>query len=170
VSAGSAPDEFRSFMSTFCTGVTVITAVGRDGRPHGLTCTSLSSVTVTPPTLMVCLDVRSGTLAAIRDSGRFAVNLLHEGGRRAAEVFSSAVPDRFERIPWQHGKAGQLWLMEDAFAMAECQVAEAIAVGDHVAVFGEVINTEQRAETPLLYGMRQFTSWANPGVTTEKVP
>ena len=157
-------------MSTFCTGVTVITAGGRDGRPHGMTCTSLASVTVSPPTLMVCLDVRSGTLTAIRDSGRFAVNLLHEGGRRAAEVFSSAAPDRFERIPWQLGKAGQLWLVEDAFAVAECRVAEAVAVGDHVAVFGEVVNTEQRAEAPLLYGMRRFASWAEPGVVKEVVP
>ena len=156
-------------MSTFCTGVTVITAVARDGRPHGLTCTSLASVTVSPPTLMVCLDVRSGTLAAIRDSGRFAVNLLHEGGRRAAEVFSSAVPDRFERVPWCQGKAGGLWLMEDAFAVAECRVAEAVAVGDHVAVFGEVANVEQREETPLLYGMRRFASWENPGAAKETV-
>lgn len=154
-------------MSTFCTGVTIITAAGRDGRKHGLTCTSLASVTVSPPTLMVCLDVRSGTLAAVRDSGRFAVNLLHDGGRRAAEVFSSAVPDRFERIPWCHGKAGGLWLMEDAFAMAECRVAEAVAIGDHVAVFGEVVNVEQREETPLLYGMRRFASWNRPEAVTE---
>lgn len=166
----SGPDDFRSFMSTFCTGVTVITAVGRDGRPHGLTCTSLASVTVRPPTLMVCLDVRSGTLAAVRDSGRFAVNLLHEGGRRAAEVFSSAVPDRFERIPWCLGKTGQLWLMEDAFAVAECRVAEAVAVGDHVAVFGEVVNVEQRDHNPLLYGMRRFASWENPVTAAEPVP
>ncbi|MFC4852221.1 flavin reductase family protein [Actinophytocola glycyrrhizae] len=157
-------------MSTFCTGVTVITAVGRDGTPHGLTCTSLASVTVSPPTLMVCLDVRSGTLAAVRDSGRFAVNLLHEGGRRAAEVFSSAVPDRFDQVPWRLGETGQLWLVEDAFAVAECRVADAVVVGDHVVVFGEVVNTEQRAETPLLYGMRRFASWEGASATTERVP
>lgn len=154
-------------MSTFCTGVTVITAAGRDGRPHGLTCTSLASVTTDPPTLMVCLDVRSGTLAAIRDSGRFAVNLLHEGGRRAAEVFSSAVPDRFERIPWQRGQAGGLCLVEDAFAVAECRVVEAVAIGDHVALFGEVVSVEQREDNPLLYGMRQFATWERPSASTE---
>jgi flavin reductase (NADH) len=146
-------------MSAFCTGVTIITAVDRDGRPHGLTCTSLTSVTLTPPTLMVCLNTASGTLSAVRDSGGFAVNLLHERGRRAAEVFSSATADRFERVPWQHGKTGQLWLVDDAFAVAECRVTEAVAVGDHVAVFGEVVNVEQTEETPLLYGMRQFSSW-----------
>lgn len=147
-------------MSTFCTGVTVVTAFAGDGRPHGLTCTSLTSVTVRPPTLMVCLDERSGTLAAIRDSGRFAVNLLHDGGRRAAEVFSSAAPDRFDRVPWRRGATGGLWLVEDAFAVAECRVAKAVVVGDHVAVFGEVAHVQQREETPLLYGMRRFGSWA----------
>ncbi len=151
-------------MSAFCTGVTIITAVDRDGRPHGLTCTSLTSVTLAPPTLMVCLNIASGTLGAIRDSGRFAVNLLHDRGRRAAEVFSSAAHDRFERFPWQHGKAGQVLLVEDAFAMAECRVAEAVAVGDHVAVFGEVVNVEQTEETPLLYGMRRFASWESQAV------
>jgi flavin reductase (NADH) len=158
------PDEFRTFMSTFCTGVTIITAVDRDGRPHGLTCTSLASVTLSPPTLMVCLNINSGTMAAVRDSGRFAVNLLHERGQRAAEVFSSPARDRFDRIPWQRGKAGQLWLVEDAFAVAECRVTEAVAVSDHVAVFGEVVNVEQTQETPLLYGMRRFGSWENPAV------
>lgn len=152
-------------MSTFCTGVTVVTAVAGDGRPHGLTCTSLTSVTVSPPTLMVCLDERSGTLVAIRDSGRFAVNLLHDGGRRAAEVFSSAAPDRFDRIPWCHGETGGLWLMEDAFAVAECRVVKAVVIGDHVAVFGEVAHVRQRAETPLLYGMRRFGSWAKEVVS-----
>lgn len=147
-------------MSTFCTGVTVVTAIGGDGRPHGLTCTSLTSVTVSPPTLMVCLGERSGTLAAIRDSERFAVNLLHDGGRRAAEVFSSAAPDRFDRVPWRHGVTGGLWLVEDAFAVAECRVVKAVAIGDHVAVFGEVAHVRQRVETPLLYGMRRFGSWA----------
>lgn len=151
-------------MSTFCTGVTVITSVARDGRPHGLTCTSLASVTMSPPTLMVCLDVRSGTLAALRESGRFAVNLLHERGRRAAEVFSSAVPDRFDQIPWQRAKDGQLWLVDDAFAVAECRVAEAVPVGDHVAVFGEVVAVAQTEETPLLYGMRRFASWESTAV------
>jgi flavin reductase (DIM6/NTAB) family NADH-FMN oxidoreductase RutF len=158
------PDEFRSFMSTFCTGVTIITAVDREGRPHGLTCTSLASVTLSPPTLMVCLNVESGTLGAVRESGRFAVNLLHENGRRAAEVFSSPVPDRFERIPWQRGAAGQLWLVEDAFAVAECQVTEAVAVSDHVAVFGEVVAVAQTVAQPLLYGMRRFASWTGAAV------
>ncbi|WP_240519344.1 flavin reductase family protein [Amycolatopsis antarctica] len=154
------PAALRDFMSAFCTGVTVITSIDGEGRPHGLTCTSLASVTLSPPTLLVCLNTGSGTLAALRQSGGFAVNLLHERGRRAAETFASRAADRFDRVRWcRSGTVGQPWLTDDAFALAECEVADTVAVGDHVVVFGRVVGVEHVPEVPLLYGMRTFSSW-----------
>jgi len=150
-------DDYRGLMSAFPTGVAVVTAVGHAGRPHGLTCTSLTSVTLDPPTLLVCLDLRSGTLAAARHGGCFAVNLLHVRARRAAEVFASPTPDRFSQVAWRPSvRTGQPWLSDDAFAMAECVVADATVVGDHAVVFGEVVHVEQTPDRPLLYGMRRF--------------
>jgi flavin reductase (DIM6/NTAB) family NADH-FMN oxidoreductase RutF len=140
--------------------VAVITAVGASGRLHGLTCTSLTSVTLTPPMLLVCLELTSGTLAAVRHAGCFAVNLLHAGGRRAAEVFSTPTRDRFSQVVWRTTPSTkQPWLCEDAFAMAECVVADAPVVGDHAVVFGEVVHVEQTSDAPLLYGLRRFSSW-----------
>jgi flavin reductase (DIM6/NTAB) family NADH-FMN oxidoreductase RutF len=157
----SGAEAFRTFMSTFCTGVAVVTAFDRTARPHGLTCTSLASVTLRPPTLMVCLNVASGTLDAIADSGRFAVNLLHERGRQAAELFASADPDRFDRVRWRTSLAtGQPLLADDAYATAECRTNGTALVGDHAVVFGEIVHIEQTdAEVPLLYGMRTFSRW-----------
>lgn len=153
-------EDYRGLMSAFPTGVAVITAVDRNGRPHGLTCTSLTSVTLDPPTLLVCLDVRSGTLAAARYRGCFAVNLLHAGGQRAAEVFSSPIPDRFSQVVWRpSARMRQPWLRGDAFALAECVVVEDSTVGDHAVLFGEVMNVEQRKDVPLLYGLRTFAGW-----------
>lgn len=153
-------DEFRSLMSAFPTGVAVITAIDGAGRQHGMTCTSLTSVALTPPTLLVCLDLRSGTLEAARNAGCFVVNLLHARARHAAEVFSSRTPDRFSQVAWRTAPwTGQPWLCDDAFAMAECIVVDVSVVGDHAVVFGEVIHVEQAPDRPLLYGMRQFSSW-----------
>src|SRR5262245_12636119 len=95
--------HFREFMSSFATGVAIVTAFDRGGRPHGLTCTSLASITLVPPTILVSLDTASGTLAAIRDGGRFAVNLLHSGAKPTAELFASAAGDRFDRVSWVCG-------------------------------------------------------------------
>ena len=92
---GSASiDGYRDFMSMFPTGVAVVTALDLYGMPHGLTCTALASVTLNPPTLLVCLHTGSGTLAAVRARGVFAVNLSHSGARGTAELFGSATTDR----------------------------------------------------------------------------
>lgn len=154
--------DFRGFMSTFCTGVAVVTAFDGSGRPHGLTCTSLASVTLEPPTLMVCLHVASGTLEAALTSGALLVNLLDGQGRAAAEEFSSRSPDRFDKVLWQpSARTGQPWLFQDALAAADCEVSGTTTVGDHVAVFARVLDVTSRPGNPLLYGMRRFASWTN---------
>jgi flavin reductase (DIM6/NTAB) family NADH-FMN oxidoreductase RutF len=152
--------EYRTFMSSFPTGVAVVTTLDRHGSPHGLTCTSLASVTLAPPTLMVCLNVRSGTLRAIAERDAFAVNLLHTAGQRAAEVFCSAATDRFGLVPWRPSyRAGLPWLYDDAFALAECRVAGTVRVGDHTIVLGEVVGLSNGPDAPLLYGKHRFSSW-----------
>lgn len=157
--AGADLADFRDFMSAFCTGVAVVTAFDDAGRPHGLTCTSLTSVTLEPPTLLVCLAADSGTLAAALQGGAFLVNLLQEQGRPAAEVFASRAADRFEQVAWRPSAGGQPHLYADAFAAAECTVSRATALGDHVALFGQVVHVTGRPGNPLLYGMRRFSSW-----------
>jgi flavin reductase (DIM6/NTAB) family NADH-FMN oxidoreductase RutF len=152
-------------MRGFPTGVAVITALDGAGAPRGLTCTSLTSVSLAPPVLLGCLSAASRTLAAVRASGRFAVNLLHAQGRYAAEVFSSAGADRFGRTRWRPSDAlGVPWLTEDAFAVAECLVLETMAVADHVIVLGRVVNTigPVDAGLPLLHGFGQFAAWTPP--------
>ncbi|NUT46715.1 MAG: flavin reductase family protein [Saccharothrix sp.] len=158
----TTPDAaaFRDLMSTFPSGLAVVTATDRDGRPHGFTCTSLCSVGVTPPTLLVCVSDRSGTLAVIRDRGRFAVNLLHSRGRHAAEVFSSGRPERFSALPWEPtGHLGLPHLVAHAHAVVECVVTGTTAASGHVVVLGEVAAMAHRQEPPLLYGLRRYATW-----------
>jgi flavin reductase (NADH) len=154
---------YRDLMSAFPTGVAVVTAFDADAKPHGMTCTSLSSVAVSPPVLLVCLNASSGTLRALLASGAFAVNLLHANGKRAAAVFSSTAADRFARTKWVPSELlGAPHLVDDAFAVAECVLDDALTVGDHTVVFGAVVNTRQVRDAPLLYGMRQFAVWQTP--------
>jgi flavin reductase (DIM6/NTAB) family NADH-FMN oxidoreductase RutF len=152
--------DYRAFMSAFPTGVTVITARDREGGPHGITCTSLCSVTLTPPTLLVSIRRTSPTLSALRSRSSFAVNLLHARGRSAAELFASPVPDRFTRLPWRLSPSLELpWLFRDAFAIAECSLKETITAGDHEVVLGEISALIHSSDVPLIYGLRQFCAW-----------
>ncbi|MFI7025203.1 flavin reductase family protein [Micromonospora sp. NPDC049900] len=160
---GSQPslaDGCRTFMSGFPTGVAVVTSVDGEGAPWGLTCSSLMSVTLEPPTLLVSLKVGSRTLAAIEDRGRFAVNLLHARGQRAAEVFATGQADRFHQVVWQPRGDDRLpWLVEDACGFAACALSDVRVVGDHALVVGQVSDVQYTADTPLLYGLRQYSRW-----------
>ncbi|MFB4313839.1 flavin reductase family protein [Actinomadura sp. 21ATH] len=155
--------DHRAFMGAFPTGVSVITSLDADGRPHGLTCTSLASVSLRPPTLLVCLGERSGTLAALRGHGAFAVNLLHLHGRATAELFASPDPRRFSLTPWRPAPGtGTPWLTTAAFATAECEVTGIVPAGDHALVLGRVRSLDRRPGLPLLYGLRGFSAWPGP--------
>lgn len=158
-------DEYRRLMSAFPTGVAVVTSLDTDAQPRGATCSSLCSVTLAPPTLLMCLNTSSSTLSAIRDSGGFAVNLLHSCARNTAVMFSTPVADRFASVTWERfGRSGLPWLVRDAFAVAECRATELSTVGSHTVVLGRVVSSRSIPGVPLLYGLRQFSRWAPQGV------
>ncbi|MEU3254828.1 flavin reductase family protein [Streptomyces sp. NPDC006997] len=155
---------FRDLMSGFPSGVAVVTAVDDEGAPRGMTCTSLCSVGLCPPSLLVCLDNRSGTLRAAVSRGVFAVNLLHTGGRRAASVFGRPGPGPFTDVDWEPvGPHGLPRLVSDAHTTAVCRVLRTVPGGDHTVVLGAVeqVATVDGAR-PLLYGRRRYATWPAP--------
>ncbi|MFJ9041549.1 flavin reductase family protein [Streptomyces sp. NPDC102406] len=164
--ARTAPSgDFRAMMSSFPTGVAVIAAEDLDGTPRGMTCSSVCSVALDPPTLLVCLREGSPTLQAVLASGEFTVNLLHEDARDVAELFASGDPERFRVTPWDRRPEGAgPHLSRDAHTIADCTVSLTQRVGDHVTVYGRVRGIRTPSELPpLLYGLRTFAAW--PAVT-----
>lgn len=167
--------DIRPLMACFPTGVAVITAFDEDGGPRGMTCSSLCSVTLDPPTLLVCLRRGSATLDAVLSQRWFSVNLLADQAQPAAELFSSAVDRRFEYVRWHPVAAsgGGPHLVDDAHLVADCRVVGVRPVGTHDVVFGRVIRiTRLQASRPLMYGMRRYASWTacgeRPGAIAEQ--
>jgi flavin reductase (NADH) len=152
-------DGFRALMSEFPSGVAVVTATGQDGTPWGMTCSSLCSVSVDPPTLLVCLRAESPTLAAVLASSAFAVNLVHTGGQSVADLFASGTPERFDMVRWEPGPSGP-HLPRYSHATADCRVRGTNRVGSHHVVLGEVqAVTRRHGRVPLLYGRRRYREW-----------
>ncbi|RRS00521.1 flavin reductase family protein [Glycomyces terrestris] len=155
--------DLRSLMAAFPTGVAVVAAADPAGEPIGMTCSSLCSVALDPPTLLVCLREHGPTAAAVLASGSFTVNLLDDRARDVAELFASGAADRFAHVRWRPGAAGP-HLVADAHSTADCRVDRRYTVGDHVVVLGEVERvTVRREPRPLLYGMRRFKTWEGAG-------
>ncbi|MFG2648263.1 flavin reductase family protein [Streptomyces sp. NPDC048436] len=160
--------DMRRLMSGFPTGVCIVTSL-HDGVPWGMTCTSLCSVALDPPTLLVCLRRGSPTLAAVLASRGFAINLLHDEAQSSAELFASGTADRFDRVGWQAG-AGACGphLVHSAHTIADCRVSETSEVGDHVVIMGRVQRISQlQAELPLLYGLRRYATWPQAVADTD---
>jgi 3-hydroxy-9,10-secoandrosta-1,3,5(10)-triene-9,17-dione monooxygenase reductase component len=153
------PDEFRTVMGHFVTGVTVVTALhGHD--PQGITVNALSSVSLEPPLVMVALDRRRFITPTVRDAGRFAVNILGEAQQALSDCFAGADVrpgrDAFCGAPWHSGATG-LPLIDGALAWLECTVVETFSAGDHDLFIGRVdaLGAEGRDE-PLLYYRRRY--------------
>lgn len=157
---GVDPASFRELMSAFPSGVAVVTTVDFDGSPHGLTCTSLCSVSAAPPMLLVCVHRASGSLDVLLRRGAFAVNLLHAQGRPAAEAFARSDVDRFDAVSWETILGSELpRLTADAHATAECTVVRWIEAGSHAVVLGMVDTVRTDGRPPLMYGRRRYAQW-----------
>ncbi|MFD6419968.1 flavin reductase family protein [Streptomyces sp. NPDC060194] len=162
--------DLRPFMSAFPSGVSVLSTLDADGRPLGMTCSSLASVALTPPTLVVCVRTAGPTAAAILTQGHFALNLLHEDARTTSDLFASGDPDRFDRVEWRLPLgAGGPHLTAAAHAIADCAVVHTVPFGDHTAVFARADRVTVRpAARPLLYGLRRYATWS--AATAEPPP
>src|SRR5436190_11694151 len=96
-------DEFRDVISHFASGVTVITAV-REGRPYGTTASAVTSLSLEPPMLLICMNKQSETGRAVAASGQFGVNILGAHQAEIAERFAQKGGDKFAGVPVSLGK------------------------------------------------------------------
>ncbi len=84
---------FRNVVGYFMTGVTVITTRDGDQR-FGVTASAVSSLSLDPPMLLVCLNRRLPTCDAVTAAGAFVVNILDEEQGELATQFATRAPDK----------------------------------------------------------------------------
>jgi flavin reductase (DIM6/NTAB) family NADH-FMN oxidoreductase RutF len=153
--------ELRAAMGRFASGVAVVTTVS-DGRPHGMTVNSLTSVSLDPPVLLVCLDGSARSTGAVLAAGRFAVSVLSARQRDVAVRFAARGADHFAGLPLVYGDHS-VPVVPDALAHLECSTSDVRTVGDHVVVFGDVGRVCYADGTPLAFHRGRFGSFTDHG-------
>lgn len=144
----------RRTIGAFATGVTIVTtSVG--SRPVGMTVNSLTSVSLEPPLLLVCLMRGSRTAQAIRRRRRFVVNVLQKHQESLANRFARGGEDHFGDLPVVRNESG-LPIIPKALAQLECAVRSVHVAGDHFIVVGEVTSCARDERSPLLFFSGQF--------------
>jgi len=148
---GSDARTFRDALGCFATGVTVVTAIGPDGTPIGLTANSFTSVSLDPPLLLVCIANDAGSAPVLREAERFAVNVLQIGQQPTSNRFAGKGEDRFAATPWEVGEHGTP-VLKGSLSSFECERQDIHDGGDHFILVGRVLKAifEPRRD-PLLY-------------------
>ena len=150
--------RYRQVISHFATGVAIVTCRGRAG-PAGLTTNAVASLSLEPLLLLVCFDNGSRTLPAVRESGRFAVNVLRAGQEDLARVFASkrVAREKFEAVT--HMVAHDVPVLDGALAWLACDLRELHAAGDHTIGIGAVTHVDADANgAPLVFFRGAYTT------------
>lgn len=151
---GVDPWEFRRVVGRFATGVTVATTVA-DGVPHGMTVNSLTSVSLDPVLVLICVDRDARFLPPLVQSGQWAVSVLGEDMAALSNSFArrpAPEADQFAGVAVRPGPVTGAPVFEGALAVLECRTWATYDGGDHVIVVGEVLSLDATDDgDPLVY-------------------
>lgn len=156
---GIAPEAFRAAMARFPGAVTLVTALTPRGERRGITATAVCSVSADPPTLLACLNRKTGTCLTIAETGRFAVNLLAGDGGALALRFAGqgglTGEDKFADAEWAMDDHG-LPILPEAVASFSCEVSEVVAAHSHQVFLGRIETLRLGEGAALIYARSQF--------------
>lgn len=152
--------ELEDFRETLCqvpSPVTVVTTLASHG-PHGTTVSAFCSLSADPPLVLVALDNSSDLLALLRETGRFAVNLLAAGQEEIGRTCARKGPEKFASVPWRLDDG--LPRIDGAAAWLSCEVQDVLPGGDHVIVVGLVKACDSGKADPVVYHRRRYQELA----------
>ncbi|GBQ34068.1 flavin reductase [Gluconacetobacter azotocaptans] len=149
---GVTADEFRKAMSHFATGVAVVMAAGDEGE-HGATISALSSVSLDPLTLLVCLNRKSATCRAIEKNGSFGLSILR---RDQADIARHFAMPAHAKIVHDHGirHADGTSFVRGALVQIGLEVVETLRGGTHEVFMARPLHIAMNVRSevePLLY-------------------
>jgi flavin reductase (DIM6/NTAB) family NADH-FMN oxidoreductase RutF len=152
IDSGVSSGDFRSAMRHLTGGVSVIT-VGRGKDITGMTVTSVSSLSVEPPTLIVSINRESSSWPLLKRYGFFGVNILASDQIDIAERFTGKDglkgADRFAGAQWTTRISGTP-LLVGALSAIDCQAEDIIERHSHAIVVGRVLDIQTSSRTSAL--------------------
>jgi len=151
---------FRQVLGSYPTGVSVVTALGQDGKPVGMVVGTFTSVSLDPPLVGFLPDKKSTSWPQIEAAGRFCVNVLGSDQQEVCRQVSAKGPEKFVGVEYalsQHN----LPVIANSIACIECSIHSVVEAGDHWIVLGNVLGLEiTRDEDPMLFHRGRYGGFA----------
>ncbi|GAB4488132.1 MAG: flavin reductase family protein [Anaerolineales bacterium] len=152
------PEQLRNAMRQWATGVAIVTAT-HNGIAHGMTVSSFTSVSLTPPQVLISLAQDTRTHALVRESKFFGVSLLAQGQQDISDRFAGRLPDDQDRLAGLETFTLEtgIPLLKGGLAHFDCRVIATFTSGTHSIFIGAVLAAQGQPDAdPLLYYNRDY--------------
>lgn len=157
--------DFRLAMRRLAATVTLLSTHGRDGRRHGMAATAVTSVTMDPPTVLVCINRNASIHEPLLEREQFCINVLMEGHHALVGTFSGqkSGEERFAGGGWDAHESNGLPYLADAQSSLFCRVETVTQVGTHSVILARVIDARVADPVaPLLYADGRLSRLERP--------
>jgi flavin reductase (DIM6/NTAB) family NADH-FMN oxidoreductase RutF len=144
--------ELRGIFGMFATGVTVVSATAATGA-HGMTANSFTSVSLSPPLVLICVLRSARMHQAVIDGGCFGISVLSSRQRSLAQYFANRRPrdgQEFDMVDWRPGAYTGVPIIASSLAWMECQLRAVYDGGDHSIFLGTVLDLGRSDEADAL--------------------
>jgi len=145
------PGDYRRIIGLFATGVTVV-VTEVDGEPQCMTANAISSVSLNPLLVLVCVNNEFPMAEYLQPDTRYSINILRAEQESLsnyfADMWEAEAPPPYEFVPWEGGLR-----LEGCIGALGCVAHNLFDGGDHRIVVGRVTALHAGAApfSPLLF-------------------
>ena len=137
-----------SAFRSFSTGVAVVTTRQKNNSPIGITTHSLTTVSINPPLLLICISKASQSFETFLKADHFVVNVLTDAQKEISDFFSSQSDKRFNLTDCDVNSQN-IPVLKGSLASFSCVTYRLVNAGDHLILIGRVTDFEVNPGTPL---------------------
>jgi flavin reductase (DIM6/NTAB) family NADH-FMN oxidoreductase RutF len=152
----------REVAGCFATGVTIVTTQA-GSRLFGCTANAVTSLSLEPPLMLVCLDRSTNTHPHLLEARAFAINVIRQenGAEDLCRLFAGKAEDKFAGVDWRPGVTGSP-ILTASLAHLECELDATYEGGDHTIFVGRVVAAERGDGEPIVFYRGRFTTLLPP--------
>lgn len=154
--------SLRQSLGGFCTGVCLVSTVGLDGKPEGMTINSFSSVSLSPPLILWSVREAARSAHVYRAAPYFVISVLAADQQALATHFAKPSADKFAAYAdWFEAGLGGCPRLKRAVSTYECRLHACYPEGDHAILIGQVERFSHDEQAPLIFHQGRMGSMAD---------
>lgn len=153
--------DFRRALSSFATGIGVVTTLDSNGEKVGITVSSFNSVSLEPPLVLWSIGLDSLSYDVFVQADHFAVHILASHQKELCDLFAQSGENKFGSLECRDGLHG-VPILPDFVACFECSTEHIYPGGDHKIIVGRVHRFEEKEADPLIHYRSRYLGKVGP--------